>query len=521
MAFPVSPVDNQTATVNGVTYIYSLANLSWSPYSASNTPILSGLSVVGNASVSGTDTVGTSVVTGTETVQGNEYILGNIGIGTASPSYRLTVVKTGGASSTADAHISDGTQWFQINSNSTAGAWNPLNQAGDHHIVYSNGTKESGGLVIGQWSDTNKGLRIDSSGVVTITSLTATNTITGSVSGSAATLTTSRNINGVSFNGSADITVTAAAGTLSGATLASGVTASSLTSVGTLTNLTVTNAITGSVSGSAATLTTSRNINGVLFNGSADITVTAAAGTLSGSTLASGVTASSLTSVGTLANLTVTNAITGSVSGSAGSVAAANITGATLASGVTASSLTSVGTLGSLTVTNRVTAGSAAIPGMSVQQVYLRSDTKSTYSIGVTTGAILTDLNTTITPRAATSKIKITFNLSVEPPPNSVWLLYRNIGGAGDVLIGRNVNDANYWSGTWTHNPQYYGGAIATHCFMYLDTPNTTSAVTYKIMNQGSGEAAYSLGLNRPSSSAGAQYLEVGISQVFLEEIAQ
>jgi hypothetical protein len=90
--------------------------------------------------------------------------------------------------------------------------------------------------------------------VGTLGSLTVTNPITGSVTGSsgsttgnaatATTLQTARNINGVSFNGSADITVTADAGTLSGSTLASGVTASSLTSVGTLTSLGVSGNLT-------------------------------------------------------------------------------------------------------------------------------------------------------------------------------------------------------------------------------------------------------------------------------------
>jgi hypothetical protein len=90
--------------------------------------------------------------------------------------------------------------------------------------------------------------------VGTLASLTVTNPISGSVTGSsgsttgnaatATALQTARNINGVSFNGTADITVTAAAGTLSGSTLASGVTASSLTSVGTLTSLTVSGTIT-------------------------------------------------------------------------------------------------------------------------------------------------------------------------------------------------------------------------------------------------------------------------------------
>jgi len=66
------------------------------------------------------------------------------------------------------------------------------------------------------------------------TDLTVTNSITGSITGSAATLTTPRTINGTNFDGSANITVTAAAGTLTGATLNATVTASSLTSVGTI-----------------------------------------------------------------------------------------------------------------------------------------------------------------------------------------------------------------------------------------------------------------------------------------------
>jgi hypothetical protein len=70
--------------------------------------------------------------------------------------------------------------------------------------------------------------------VGTLANLTVTNTISGSVSGSAATLTTSRNINGIAFNGSADITVSAAAGTLTGTILAGNVVSSSLTSVGTI-----------------------------------------------------------------------------------------------------------------------------------------------------------------------------------------------------------------------------------------------------------------------------------------------
>ena len=88
--------------------------------------------------------------------------------------------------------------------------------------------------------------------VGTLTNLTVTNPIAGSVTGSsgsttgnaataslaadATKLATPRNINGVPFDGSANINITVDAGALTGNTLASNVVNSSLTSVGIITN---------------------------------------------------------------------------------------------------------------------------------------------------------------------------------------------------------------------------------------------------------------------------------------------
>lgn len=115
---------------------------------------------------------------------------------------------------------------------------------------------------------------------ITDSSLTSVGTLTG--------LTVSTQING-SITGSAG---SVDALDITGTTLPNGITtATGLTSIGTLTNLAVTNTITGSVSGSAGSV---------------------AAANITGSTLASNVTGSSLTSVGTLASLTTSgNVIVG------------------------------------------------------------------------------------------------------------------------------------------------------------------------------------------------------------------
>jgi hypothetical protein len=66
----------------------------------------------------------------------------------------------------------------------------------------------------------------------------------------------------------------------------------------------------------------------------------------------------------------LTGNVTGNVSGTAGSVAAANITGTTLASNVVTSSLTTVGTLTNLSVTNTITGSVSGNAGTVTNGVY-------------------------------------------------------------------------------------------------------------------------------------------------------
>ena len=95
--------------------------------------------------------------------------------------------------------------------------------------------------------------------VQSLTNLTVTAPIVGSLAGNSSTATalqTPRNINGVPFDGSADITVTAAAGTLTGNTLNSTVTAAPgllSASVGTFGNMAIQNKASVQITGGTIT----------------------------------------------------------------------------------------------------------------------------------------------------------------------------------------------------------------------------------------------------------------------------
>jgi hypothetical protein len=92
---------------------------------------------------------------------------GNVGIGTAEPAAKLEIAKL--AQDTRPAlRVSEGSRFIVIDPNLDATDFNPLVQAGDKAIIFSTGSPEQGALVIGQYSASSKGIRIDTGGNVGI-----------------------------------------------------------------------------------------------------------------------------------------------------------------------------------------------------------------------------------------------------------------------------------------------------------------------------------------------------------------
>jgi hypothetical protein len=100
----------------------------------------------------------------------NIVTTGSVGIGGApSLGAQLELSKTEAASSNPRFKLTEGNRFVQILTNAPAGSWNNLVQSGDAAIIYRGATGgESGALVIGQHSNSTRGIRIDANGNVGI-----------------------------------------------------------------------------------------------------------------------------------------------------------------------------------------------------------------------------------------------------------------------------------------------------------------------------------------------------------------
>ena len=155
-------------------------------------------------------------------------------------------------------------------------------------------------------------------------------------------------------------------------------------------------------------------------------------------------------------------------------------------------------------------------PGTVVQTVTTRSDTKVSYAANAATNTEIAILSTSFTPKFSNSKIILQWNLFNEVAHDTIF----RVGRSG-TIIGNNTTDAGRWSGSFTSgydNDQ--SSTPRTSHFMYVDTPNTTSAVTYQLYVSSSGATNVVCWINRPIGNAGADNNEVGISQLVIQEIA-
>ena len=146
----------------------------------------------------------------------------------------------------------------------------------------------------------------------------------------------------------------------------------------------------------------------------------------------------------------------------------------------------------------------------------LISTTKSdTFTMSSTTFADITGLSATITPSLATSKIYVMVALMSGMPSTTAtqFLLVRDSTaiGIGDTAGSR----TRVTSGTYVSSP----GEPVPVAFNFLDSPNSTSALTYKVQLRATVAANQTV-INRSNTDTDSAGFARGISSITLMEVA-
>jgi hypothetical protein len=160
------------------------------------------------------------------------------------------------------------------------------------------------------------------------------------------------------------------------------------------------------------------------------------------------------------------------------------------------------------------------LPAGSVLQVLSVSDTSqyvyNSGSASQTTYYDITGLSLSITPTSATSKILILANVQGGQYPNGYNAFLRINRDGSAIGVGVNGSYLSTSGASWR---TVDGSELSTVPLKYLDSPATTSAVTYKIQLCNSGGSTYYSTVNRCYNSyTGWEFS--GASQLILMEIA-
>ena len=153
-----------------------------------------------------------------------------------------------------------------------------------------------------------------------------------------------------------------------------------------------------------------------------------------------------------------------------------------------------------------------ALPAGTVIQTVHKSSVDKTFSTTSTTTVAATVLNTSITPTSASSKILVTMSIAIGKRGWNVGEVKFAIQRDSTKIYGDYYSKIHY--GADDGNSNYDG--MDTLVIQYLDSPATTSQVTYRPM-LATVNASYAVRLNRPHAIDSQR----GSSHITLQEIAQ
>ena len=131
----------------------------------------------------------------------------------------------------------------------------------------------------------------------------------------------------------------------------------------------------------------------------------------------------------------------------------------------------------------------------------------------------ITGMSVTITPTSTSSKVLIRYCLSVFTN-GTYWSMRLLRGSDSTIFIGdQNPSATSQSRGTFgSYMPSYVDGRNVTQ--ELLDSPNTTSATTYKLQAHTPYSATYIIGINTSPTQDNYSYMTNCVSSITAMEVA-
>ena len=126
----------------------------------------------------------------------------------------------------------------------------------------------------------------------------------------------------------------------------------------------------------------------------------------------------------------------------------------------------------------------------------------------------ISGMSVTITPSSASSKILVMFSVSVA---TSSYGMINLVRGSTDIFKGEATgNQVNCTVAAITQNSY----ECETYSHTFLDSPNTTSATTYKLTATTPHDSSYIIYVNRPINDTNYNYVPNPVSSITAIEVA-
>lgn len=207
------------------------------------------------------------------------------------------------------------------------------------------------------------------------------------------------------------------------------------------------------------------------------------------------------------------------VKGVAGSVSAPSIVGDDTNTGISFPSADTIkfstGGVERMSITN---SGVTGVSGGKILQV-VQTVKKDRTTIQSTTLVDIAGMSVDITPSSASSKILVDYSLVVYANVQYYTMrLVRNSDST--IFIGdQNPNATGQMRGSFgTYQASYVNAMTVSQKF--LDSPNTTSATTYKLQLHSPYSSSYTIGINSAVNQDNYTYMTNNVSTITVMEVA-